>query len=121
MTRYYLALLLAVALKAGGDALLGTGMRYSQKLDLGDFGMALSRVVHDWRLLAGVAVTALHFACYAYCLQRLDVTLANPLTAFTIVLGTLYAQFCLRERVNRRRWLGVVMVTLGAMLVGATA
>lgn len=121
MTGFYLALVLAVVLKAAGDALLGKGMQRSEKLELGDFGAAVGKVMHDGRVLAGIAVTALHFACYAYCLQGVDVTLANPLTSFTIVLGTLYAQFCLRERVTARRWLGVCLVTAGAMLVGTTA
>lgn len=111
----YLVLGLAIVLKAVGDALLGRAMAKENRLSP---WQALLRITQKPRLLAGVVVTALHFALYAYCLQRLPVTLANPLTAFTIVIGTFYAQWGLGERVHLRRWAGVVLVTSGAVLVG---
>lgn len=98
MWPYYLALLGAVLFKVGGDGCLGQGRR-----------------------VPGVLLTALHFGLYAFCLQRLPVTFANPVTAFTIVLGTLYAQRYLHEHVGPRRWTGVAFVTLGAILVGSSA
>ncbi|MBX3172396.1 MAG: DMT family transporter [Candidatus Eremiobacteraeota bacterium] len=110
----YLALALAVVLKACGDALLGRAMNDEKRLSP---WQAWLRILKNPGLLLGVIVTALHFGLYAYCLQRLPVTLANPLTALTIVIGTFYAQWGLGERVNRRRWGGIVLVTSGAMLV----
>lgn len=97
MGPYYAALFLAVCFKVGGDAMLGKGSR-----------------------VLGVFLTAVHFALYAFCLQRLDVTFANPVTALTIVLGTLYAQRFLHEHVGRERWIGVGLVTTGAILVGSS-
>jgi drug/metabolite transporter (DMT)-like permease len=114
----YLALSLAVLLKALGDALLGRAMNDEKQLTP---WQAVLRIVKKPRLLAGIAATALHFALYAYCLQRLSVSLANPLTAFTIVIGTLYAQWGLGERVTPRRWSGVALVTTGAILVGLSS
>lgn len=111
----YLVLALAVLLKAAGDALLGRAMNEEKRLSP---WQALWRILKNRRLLLGVVVTALHFGLYAYCLQRLPVTLANPLTAFTIVIGTCYAQWGLGEQVNRRRWTGILLVSSGASLVG---
>jgi len=68
----------------------------------------------------GVVLTAVHFGLYAFCLQRLDVTFANPVTALTIVLGTFYAQRHLHEHVGPRRWTGVAFVTAGAILVAGS-
>ncbi len=110
-----LALALAVIFKSCGDALLGRAMTEKQPLSP---WRALLEISQNPRLFAGVLVTALHFCLYAYCLQRVPVTLANPLTASTILIGSLYAQWGLGERINRRRWAGIVLVTTGATLVG---
>jgi len=110
-----LALALAVIFKSCGDALLGRAL--TEKRALSPW-QALREILRNRRLFLGVLVTAVHFCLYAYCLQRIPVTLANPMTASTILIGSLYAQWGLGERVNRRRWTGILLVTTGATLVG---
>ena len=62
-----------------------------------------------------------YFFSYMAALAYTDVSIANPLTALSYVLVTIYAAAAMHERVNPRRWAGVALVTLGAICVGLSS
>jgi drug/metabolite transporter (DMT)-like permease len=66
---------------------------------------------------AGVSMMALAFFSLLGALSFLNVSFVVPVTALSYVAGALGAVFFLRERVSRRRWLGVFLVSLGVTLV----
>jgi drug/metabolite transporter (DMT)-like permease len=66
---------------------------------------------------AGVGMMALAFFSLLGALSFLNVSFVVPVTALSYVAGALGAVFFLRERVSRRRWLGVFLVSLGVTLV----
>jgi drug/metabolite transporter (DMT)-like permease len=66
---------------------------------------------------AGVGMMALAFFSLLGALSFLNVSFVVPVTALSYVAGALGAVFFLRERVSRRRWMGVFLVSLGVTLV----
>jgi drug/metabolite transporter (DMT)-like permease len=66
---------------------------------------------------AGVGMMALAFFSLLGALTFLNVSFVVPVTALSYVAGALGAVFFLRERVGRRRWTGVFLVSLGVTLV----
>lgn len=110
---YWFVLGVAIICNTLADILLRLGMER--------VGTLSWQAVKEWRVVVGVLMMASFFGLYSMSLSQVDVSLANPLTALNIVLGTLYASLRMGEKVSRRRWAGVLLVTLGAVLAGLTA
>jgi drug/metabolite transporter (DMT)-like permease len=82
---------------------------------------AIARVIFralriGW-MWAGVGMMALAFFSLLGALSYLNVSLVVPVTALSYVAGACGAVFFLRERVTRRRWVGVCLVVIGVTLV----
>lgn len=114
----YLFLGLAVLFNTVGNVLLRIGMDKVGPLPATDVVRGALRALAQREVLIGIVCLAGFFACYSYSLMHVDVSLANPLTALNIVLGTIYAAVVLREKVTPKRWAGLGMVALGGLLAG---
>lgn len=69
----------------------------------------------------GVAFFAVEAAIYSGALHYLDVSVAYPIGSLSFVAVTLLSQWLLGERINGSRWLGIVLILLGAGLVAIRA
>ena len=67
--------------------------------------------------MLGVALETVFFGALLYLLSQRDVSLIWPLTALGFVLTALAAKFILREEIHWVRWMGVVLIVIGAALV----
>jgi len=67
----------------------------------------------------GFALMTLSFFALLALLSWEDVSFVVPATALSYAVGALGAKFLLGERVNRKRWAGVLLVCLGVALVWA--
>ena len=114
----YLFLGVAVLFNTLGNVLLRIGMDKVGPLQADNVFRKALKALQQPEVLVGVVSLAGYFFCYGYSLIQVDVSLANPLTAMNIVLGTIYANFVLGEQVSRKRWLGLGMVALGGLLAG---
>ena len=65
----------------------------------------------------GVALMAVAFFSLLGALSMENVSFVVPVTALSYAAGALGGQVFLGERVSRRRWLGVLLVCIGVMLV----
>jgi len=70
-----------------------------------------------WLWLAFAAL-ALGLLVWLLVLQRLEVGMAYPMLSLNFVLITLVARFVFQEPIDRRHWLGVVLVIGGVTLLG---
>jgi drug/metabolite transporter (DMT)-like permease len=68
-------------------------------------------------ILLGVFFEALFFACLLALLSKSEVSFLWPLTALSFVFATIAAMVFLGERVSGIRWLGVVLIMLGAAFI----
>ena len=71
-------------------------------------------------ILLGVALEAAFFIALLVLLSRSDVSFIWPLTAMGFVLTTLTAKYLLHEEIPPMRWLGVLLIMLGAGLITFT-
>jgi len=68
-------------------------------------------------ILLGVLFEALFFGCLLLLMSRGDVSFVWPLTALSFVFTTFAAVWFLGEKVSSARWIGVVLILIGAGLV----
>jgi len=73
-----------------------------------------------WTAL-GLAMFAVEALVYTVALRFLAVSVAYPIGALSFVAVTLLSQLWLRERVDRTRWCGIMLIILGAALVATRA
>lgn len=69
-----------------------------------------------WRVL-GFAFFGVETLTYTWALRYLPVSIAFPLGSLSFVAVTFLSQCLLRERIDRLRWTGVVLILVGASLV----
>lgn len=65
-------------------------------------------------LAAGVLLFLVEIALYTRALKTLPISVAYPLSALSYAAVVLSAFLLLGERPDHRRWLGVVLIVLGA-------
>jgi uncharacterized membrane protein len=78
---------------------------------------ALSAALGIGWLWLGVALMGISFLALLAVLSVEDVSFVIPVTAFSYVIGALGGAFFLGERVDRQRWIGVLLVCTGVVLV----
>ena len=119
-----IALGFAILFGAAGDVLLSMGMRPNGEINirrLSDLPKNIRLVFRRPLILVGLVMMMFFFFSYIAALAYTDVSVANPLTALSYVLVTFYAAIAMREHVSWKRWVGVSLVTLGAIFVGLSS
>jgi drug/metabolite transporter (DMT)-like permease len=119
-----IALGLAILFASIGDILLSTGMRENGELKISglqDILLALRRMFTQPKVLLGLLAMTGYFGSYMAALTMIDVSVANPLTALSYLIATVYAIAILRERVSVARAVGIVLIVLGAIFVGLSS
>ena len=118
-----LVMVLAMVVCANaGDLLLKRGMTQNGAVQLTSAG-----VVHAFRLTvtngtiwAGIFFLTGFMVSYMTVLSWADYSYVMPAGAFGYALLTLMAVLFLHESVSPRRWVGVVLICVGVLLVGQT-
>jgi len=119
-----IALGCAIVFAAVGDILFSKGMRSNGEVTIKHIRDIPGMIRHVFQrplVLLGIVFMAFFFFSYLAALAYTDVSVANPLTALSYVLVTVYAAFAMKERVGLSRWAGVTLVTLGAIFVGLSS
>src|SRR5882724_1527128 len=119
------AILAVAALAITGEVLIAAAMRRLGDLDLLRTHPGLRGYVCPTRavlssplFLTGALCMALNFFAMLYTLSIVDLSLAAPATAsLTFIGNAVAARIFLRENVDRRRWLAVVFVCVGVVLL----
>jgi drug/metabolite transporter (DMT)-like permease len=123
--REWSAILTVAALAITGEVLIAAAMRRLGDLDhlrtrpslLGYLG-PIRAVLSSPLFLIGALSMALNFFAMLYTLSIVDLSLAAPATAsLTFIGNAAAARIFLRENVDRRRWLAVLFVCVGVVLL----
>lgn len=115
--------ILGVALLAiTGEVLIAAAMRKLGDLDIirerSGLPGAIRAVLSSPLFLVGALCMALNFFALLFTLSVVDLSLAAPATAsLTYVGNAVAAKFFLHENVDRRRWLAVLFVCIGVVLL----
>lgn len=112
-------ILCTVFVSSAGDILCAKGM--SQGGELTDFDP--SNLIHIVRYIITRRLVIIGGICYAVAFFSLlglltvaQLSVAVPATALSFVVDTLGAHFVLKERIPWKRWIGVILVSLGVIL-----
>jgi drug/metabolite transporter (DMT)-like permease len=110
----WLLIFLTVASTAGGDVLQSMEMKRHPRSSIGS---ATRKVFQRPLLLLSIGCMAISFFSFALLLRIADLSFAVPATAASYVVETLLAKSILKERVDRRRWTGALLVASGVALL----
>lgn len=119
----YLLILLMVVFGPLGNVLLGKGMKRmtvtgaqtpAQALDL------LSHVLTSGTIWLGIASLISFFVAYMLVLSWADYSYVQPASSIAYGMVALLAHFMLGEAVTPMRWMGVLIICLGVLIVGNT-
>lgn len=116
------AITFVAALAVAGEVLIAAGMRSIGDLDVirAQSGLpgAIHAVLTNGCFIIGALCMALNFFAMLWALSIADLTLAAPaIASLTYIGNAVAAKLFLREAVDHRRWLAVVFVIVGVILI----
>ena len=120
MTKVLTILILALIVEAVGVVFLSKGLKQIgevQTINAREIGRIIVKGTTNPSILLGVALEAAFFGALLYLLSQRDVSLIWPLTSLGFVITALAAKLLLKEQVSALRWIGVVLIVVGAALV----
>lgn len=120
----YLLLAFATISNAAGTVLIGAGMKQVGELDVRTAGGligVLGQAFTNTTMWVGVMMLLVFLVCYLVLLSLADYTYVEPLSAIGYALIALMARGFLGEDVSSIRWIGIVLICMGAAFVGRTA
>jgi drug/metabolite transporter (DMT)-like permease len=115
----YLILLLFIAQKAVGNLSLAWGMKRLPASSGAD-PLLYIRAMFDPFVAVGIAALILALLTRMVLLSLADLSFVLPVTAIGYVLAALLGHFVLHETVTDRRWLGTILICIGAALVSSS-
>jgi drug/metabolite transporter (DMT)-like permease len=105
-----------------GDLTMKRGMTEIGAVDLSAVGLAhaFRLTLTNAKIWIGIVFLLGFMASYMMVLSWADYSYVMPVGAFGYAMLTLLAVVFLHEHVSPRRWVGVLVVCIGVLLVGRT-
>ena len=120
MVKLLLILLVGLIFESAGVVLLKKGITDVGQMH-GITAAEIFRVVKagavNPQILLGVFFEALFFLCLIILMSKSDISFLWPLTALSFVFATFAAIIFLGENVSLVRWIGVILVVIGAAFI----
>jgi len=114
--------LLMVVCANTGDLLLKKGMLQIGAVETTPVGIwqALLSTIHNGTIWLGILFLIAFTFCYMTAVSWADYSYVMPAGAFGYAIQTALAVVILHEGVTTERWMGVVLIVAGVLLVGQT-
>ena len=115
-----LALSIIILASSLGDVLIAKGMKRVGEiatLRLRELALIGTSIVRNAAFLLGLLCLAISFGAFLAVLSWADLSFIVPATSLSFVVSTLGAKWLLKERINRLRWLGTLLVCVGVALL----
>jgi drug/metabolite transporter (DMT)-like permease len=120
MLKLLLILFVGLVFESTGVILLKKGMTHIPEMH-GYTAAEIFRVLKagaaNPQILFGVFFEALFFICLLILMSKSDISFLWPLTALSFVFATFAAIWFLGESVSAVRWIGVVLIVIGAAFI----
>jgi drug/metabolite transporter (DMT)-like permease len=117
MAKLLLILLIGLIFESAGVVLLKKGISNIgevKTVNAAEIVRTLKAGATSPQILLGVFFEALFFGCLLILMSKSDISFLWPLTALSFVFATLAAMLFLHEQVSATRWVGVVLIMVGA-------
>jgi uncharacterized membrane protein len=119
----YLLISLMVIFGPLGNVLLGKGMKQMGASSAGSALGAAGFVFHvltSGTIWLGIGSLLTFFAAYMLVLSWADYSYVQPASAAAYGMVALLAHFILREAITPVRWMGIILICCGVLVVGHT-
>lgn len=119
----YLFILLMVVFGPLGNVLLGKGMKRIGAIHVVSLPQILHlllRIMTSPTIWAGIVSLLSFFVAYMLVLSWADYSFVQPASSVSYAMVALLAHFLLREAISPLRWLGVLIICMGVLVVGYT-
>jgi hypothetical protein len=119
----YLLISLMVIFGPLGNVLLGKGMKRIGTVEIASASGAvgvLARILSSGTIWLGIGSLLTFFVAYMLVLSWADYSYVQPASALAYGVVALLAHFMLREVITPMRWMGVLLICLGVLMVGHT-
>lgn len=110
-------MVVAVLAVVVGETLLSKGMKQTNSAAAG-FGNQAQAIVGNVYVVGGTVLMTLYFGLYMQALKMADLSFVLPLTAVSYLLGAVTSKYYLHETVTPVKWIGVLIITLGVIVIG---
>jgi len=120
MFKLLLILLVGLAFESTGVVLLKKGITHIGDMNgvtAGEILRVCKAGATNPQILLGTFFEALFFLCLLILMSKSDISFLWPLTGLSFVFATFAAIWFLNERVSAVRWIGVVLIVIGAVFI----
>ncbi|HEV7925659.1 MAG TPA: EamA family transporter [Verrucomicrobiae bacterium] len=121
MAKIIIIVIVATMIESVGVIILTRGLKQVQgwrEHSISEIVRVAKSGVTNVNVIGGVALEAVFFGALLYMLATSEASFVFPLTSLVFIFTTLAAQFVLNEKVTVASWAGVLLITIGATLVG---
>jgi drug/metabolite transporter (DMT)-like permease len=122
-TKTYVLLFLLVVLGSVGNTILSKGMKDAGDVDIARLSALLAsaaRVLTSGTIWLGIAMMLAFMVCHMLVLSWADYSFVMPFSAIAYALVPLLGYLFLHEQVSAARWVGIVLIVLGVILINRT-
>ncbi len=122
-SKTYLLIFVMVIFGPLGNVLLGKGMKRVGAVSFGSVAETLNllaRVLTSGTIWLGIGSLITFFAAYMLVLSWADYSYVQPASSMAYAVVALLAHLMLREVVSPTRWIGVILICMGVLVVGHT-
>jgi drug/metabolite transporter (DMT)-like permease len=122
-TKTYVLLFLLVLFGSVGNTILSKGMKDVGDLDISHvqaIEAGAVSVLTNGTVWLGIALMLLFMICHMLVLSWADYSFVMPFSAVSYALVPLLAYLFLHEQVSAARWIGIVLIFLGVLLINRT-
>lgn len=117
MILYYAILALCIMSGAFAQVLFKIGIGEERGINLFTMG-GLLRLIFNVHVLVGAILYGISFVLWLLALSHFDLSFMYPLLSLAYIITTFLSSVILGEEVHATRWIGVILITIGAILVG---
>ena len=119
-TRAYRLLALLLISRPFGNLSLALGMKHFSRVFSANPVFYIRALLNPYVLL-GVGLLVFGLLVRMAMMSVADLTFVLPLTALGSVIAAALGKFCLGEHVTSQRWLGILLIFAGTVLVSSTS
>ena len=122
-TKTYVLLFLLVLLGSVGNTILSKGMKDTGDLDISHvatLAAGAARVLTSGTIWLGIAMMLGFMICHMLVLSWADYSFVMPFSAIAYALVPLLGYLFLHEQVSTGRWIGIVLIVFGVVLINRT-
>jgi uncharacterized membrane protein len=119
----YVLILLVIIFAPLGNVLLSKGMKNVGAVTLhgpADLGRVFIQVFSSPFIWLGIGFLLLFFVAYLLVLSWADYSFVQPASATSYGVVAILGHFALKEPISSIRWIGVLVICLGVLVVGNT-